>query len=95
MRSIIRGMENWEENVVDRTSFGLVKLAEAAIAVPLWEYAVLAFALIFVWFYRTLEFHFFEECLRGFRGEVPFLHYNSASKVAEYILPKCKNLKRR
>lgn len=92
---MIGGMENWEENFVERTSFGLVKLAEVAIAVPVWEYVVLAFALTVVWLYRTLDFHFVEECLRGFRGEVPLLHFNPASKVAEHILPKCKNLKRR
>lgn len=88
-------MENWEENVVERTSFGLVKLAEAATAVSLREYAVLAFALAIVWLYRTLECHFVEDLLRGFRGEVPFLHYNSTSKVAEHIVAKCKTLRRR
>lgn len=88
-------MENWEENVVERTSFGLVRLAEAATAVSLREYAVLAIAVAIVWLYRTLEFHFVEDLLRGFRGEVPFLHYNSASKVAEHILAKCKTLRGR
>lgn len=88
-------MENWEENVVERTSFGLVKLAEAATAVSLREYAVLAIALAIVWLYRTLEFHFVEDLFRGFRGEIPFLHHNPTSKVAEHILAKCKTLRGR
>lgn len=88
-------MENWEESVVERTSFGLTKVAEVAVSVSPWEYAVLAFGLILMVFYRNMEFHFIEDLLRGFRGEIPLLHYCLESELAEHILPLCKNLKRR
>lgn len=91
----ISNMDIWEWNVYEWTSLGLIKLAEAAVLVPIWEYGVLALFLTSIWLYRFLDFHFVDDLLHGFRGEVPRLHYSLSSKLATDILPKCKILKER
>jgi hypothetical protein len=91
----LSAMDTWEWNVVEWTSLGLVSLTEAALLVPVWEYLVLALFLTSIWLYRILDFHFVDDLLHGFRGEVPRLHYSLTSKLTTEVLPKCKILKQR
>ncbi|KAG0578244.1 hypothetical protein KC19_4G008500 [Ceratodon purpureus] len=88
-------MDTWEWNVVEWTSLGLVSVVEAALLVPVWEYLVLALFLTSVWLYRVLDFHFVENLLHGFRGEVPRLHHSLTSRLTTEVLTKCTILKQR
>lgn len=91
----ISTMDTWDWNVVEWTSLGLVTLAETALLVPVWEYLALALVLTSIWLYRFLDFHFVDDLLHGFRGDVPRLHHSLISKLTTDVLPKCKILKQR
>lgn len=88
-------MGSWEETLLGWTSLGLMKLARTAVAVPIWEYVALMVILTSTWLYYILDFHFVKDVLTGFKGEIPRLLYNPASRIAAQILPKCSILKQR
>lgn len=88
-------MDTLEWNAVDWTNLGLVTVAKTALLVPLWEYMVLALFFITIWLYWILDFHFVDDVVHGFRGEVPRLHHNLTSMLTREVLPKCKILKER
>ncbi|XP_024366043.1 uncharacterized protein [Physcomitrium patens] len=88
-------MYTWEWNIVEWPNLGFVTLVETALLVPLWEYLILALLLASIWLYYILDFHFVDDLLHGFRGEVPRLHFSSASYLTSEVLATCKILKQR
>jgi hypothetical protein len=88
-------MGSWEEIAVRWTSLKILKLMEAAVSVPAWEYFSLVSLLTLAWLYFVLDFHFLADLLCGLRGDPIRLFYNSKSKIPAQVLQQCRVLKER
>ncbi|XP_074570980.1 uncharacterized protein LOC141827592 [Curcuma longa] len=67
----------------------------AASMVPAAHYFLACFLVLLVFVYNLLEFHFFRDLLRGFRGDPVVLTFNPNSYIYEGIVSKCRMLRGR
>ncbi|XP_042421172.1 phospholipase ABHD3-like isoform X1 [Zingiber officinale] len=67
----------------------------AASMVPAAHYLLACLIVLLVFVYNLLEFHFFRDLLRGFRGDPVVLTFNPNSYIYEGIVAKCRMLRGR